>query len=364
MKTKKVYEHFPGIHPDPRSFSGDTAWVLPKCFIGLEVELEGLRGEYQGLAPYWVPTADHSLREVNGLQAVELKFSQPLCGLDLSIAIHKLDSWLKRLKTAPIRSPRTSTHVHLDARELEISELASGLVLYALFESALFHFAGPDRENNLYCVPWASGEGAIRTITEYDVSKDIKHLKYHHKYSALNLATLAKFGTLEFRHLPGMDSISITKLKSWINMLLCLKKAARRYEYQSIPEEVSSQGFAMFTNTIFGELSSKLNYAGFQRDMVEQMGLCQDLVHGTALKEYSSTLLEKKQDKKIVPNFQKYIDKHGGNKDSKSAGPSKTRANPTDHRLGDSPVRLYDEPLEEARIAAPRLPRLGAARQR
>lgn len=45
------------------------------------------------------------------------------------------------------------------------------------------------------------------------------------KYSALNLCTLAKYGTLEFRSLEGTDDW--TKIYTWIRAIMALRKAGK-----------------------------------------------------------------------------------------------------------------------------------------
>ena len=116
---------------------------------------------------------------------------------------------------------RTSTHVHVNVQLLNIEELRTLLYLYILVEEALFRQAKPYRRHNIHCVPlrFTCLGTAVGKLTTFSGL-----LSSWHKYSALNLLPMKKLGTVEFRHMHGMDSYD--DLHNWLRNLEALYLAS------------------------------------------------------------------------------------------------------------------------------------------
>ena len=142
---------------DRRTYAVDNKWPLPDCCIGLELEYEGADNKHiviREVAPELIDFHhDPSLRGEN----VELRFFVPLSGVDLSRAFEELEKIVKSFERANgqtlILNNRTSLHVHLDVRNLELEDFRKLQMLFSMFERVLFKYCTPSREYNNFCLP-------------------------------------------------------------------------------------------------------------------------------------------------------------------------------------------------------------------
>lgn len=290
---------------DVRSYAEDSSWVLPNCLIGLELELEGCSSTFMVKNKLWEIKGDNSLRNVNGFDPFELVFSMPLSGKDLTQAVDDLNV-INKLKVKPVLSSRTSLHAHLDVRDLTLYQFLKLLISYTVFERSLFKFCGIERENNIFCLPFYKAEGAIfeEFSIPYIISKHIKNLsRESYRYSALNLASLNKFGTVEFRHMGG--TWDTTKIRDWVNIIMCLKKYAisdDSTKIKELPTLFSAKGFVQCSKEVFGEYyTSKIcNYPDIDTDIMSGIRLAQDIIFKENLNQITlyntSPIMAQKED--------------------------------------------------------------------
>ncbi len=220
--------------------------VGPNDLFGIEVEVENMPNGVL-VDKYWDCKQDNSLRN-HGMELVSI----PLRGYQVEYALNVLVDAIYAHNN-PIFSPRTSVHVHLNARDLTEDEVMCLVLLYCIFEKHFFHIAGTRRESSIFCVPlyktqylWPFSDLLQGPTTRW------------HKYSALNLGTLfgtdqlPKYGTIEFRHLYGTSNKKI--ILDWINNISLLKQAAKRTTYKELLQTVrdmntTSSYIALYENT-------------------------------------------------------------------------------------------------------------------
>ena len=196
--------------------------------IGLEVEVEG-RGLPHGGLHLWNVEGDGSLR--NGLEYV-LKRPLGLAGIDKALA--QLSEALARPRTEVKQSARTSVHVHINVQRLTKKELYNFITAYLVIEDVLTRFCGVEREGNLFCLRARDAEHMMDVLVEAVRRKDMSHLSNdNHRYAALNLCALSRFGSLEFRAMRG--SASFNTVKEWASMLLLLRNRAKAF---NSPQEI------------------------------------------------------------------------------------------------------------------------------
>lgn len=203
----------------------DPAWVLPAQRIGIEIEVENCNprtGNRLELEKYWSRHDDGSLRN-NGMEWVTI---DGLLGQDLSAALVCFNENRGRAWESTFR---TGLHIHMDVCNMDIEPFARLCILYALTERLLFHWVGADRENNINCLPWYKAQADLPAIARL-MSTLISPSSFQRtaanlsRYSALNLAALRKFGTIEFRHMQ--TTFDTETIKTWINLLMSLKKSS------------------------------------------------------------------------------------------------------------------------------------------
>lgn len=290
-----------GKQEEIRSYKEDTSWVLPTTMIGVELELEGVKTFPKFSGPqYWETKEDGSLRDIDdeGSTSMELVFAIPLCGYDLTKALSILKHTLDKQKYKPVVSPRCSTHIHIDVRELNFNKLLNLLIIYTIVERPLYHYCGNDRENNNFCLPFYKAESRVfNAISQKDIlgTKDrlVNITSGDRRYSGLNLCSLQRFGSLEFRQLPGTTDVD--KITQWINIIMCIKKAALDYteELQTLPVSFSEKGIEKNVKEIFGEYYPYIKYPELEYDVLQGIRQAQDIIYESKMDSEEQTLVEK-----------------------------------------------------------------------
>ena len=251
-----------GHAQDGRTYKPSDSLVLPLCNVGIEIEVEGQinfdrkifsapsKFSDSKIGQYWGIVSDGSLRD--GIELV----TPTLFGDDLVQAVKALSKLNEQLERRPSFSHRCSTHVHIDARDLDKDQLLSLIFIYYLYEKYLFKYWNERRYNNIYCIPlhnchqFISTVGAlIREKNESVILDTFSAINERERYCAFNLNALLKYGSVEFRH--GEGTFDSVKILNWINIIMCLK----RYALTNPPEElltiITDQPFADLSRDIF-----------------------------------------------------------------------------------------------------------------
>lgn len=178
---------------------------------GMECEIEDICQipDWVSSCGHWSITKDGSLRN-NGREII----SKPLPKAVLMEQFAKLHGSIE-YQTNDLDSrfsKRTSTHVHVNCLDLEMEQVKSIVMWYALYESIFFKLIDPYRENNIHCVK------LDQTALSQKYKRSLEYLVGSwSKYTALNILPLGKYGTIEFRHLQGTDDTVL--VKEWLNTL-------------------------------------------------------------------------------------------------------------------------------------------------
>lgn len=251
----------------------ETETPLKECFIGVEVEVEGIRHDpYMSILPYWQSKEDGSLRN-HGREYVSLPIQSKYIRSALALLKEKLEQ-----KNIPDFSRRTSIHVHLNVQDMSLHELITLILVYYSVEKLLYRFVGRERSKNIFCVPLQDTDyfetiyDATRVNNKEDASlNDLSHFKDlfqgWRKYTGLNLLPLFQYGTIEFRHMHG--TLDLDYLTGWINMLLGMKKYAQQAKdfdatVQTLINLNVGSNYMAFLRDVFGEEAPLLMEPGFE----------------------------------------------------------------------------------------------------
>lgn len=170
--------------------------------VGLEVEVEfpDRTIPHNIIDPvYWVTKQDGSLR--NG---VEYVLQKPVSIKDLPKAIESFAQQTAGVKFSD--SPRTSVHCHINMTRRTFGQLTNCLTAYYLFENVFVSANDPTRAGNLFCLRGKDAEWQTNQIARcikrgWTFGTD--QWGENHRYSALNLEALRRFGSIEFRFIEG-----------------------------------------------------------------------------------------------------------------------------------------------------------------
>jgi hypothetical protein len=229
MKSDRPIGLYFGKKPDVRAFNEEPLFPLSNKYVGIEIEAENipyLLDDISQKLMYWDVTIDNSLRNY-GAEFI----TKMLRGKDIILAFDELDNFLKTNSVSPSYTNRTSVHIHVDARYLLLSQLKSLILLYMVYEPLFFKYIGAERDKNNYCIPFFRNPQAISNLSslfnpkldsERALGETVRHVA---RYEAMNLKSLEKHGSIEFRHHYGTHDRN--KLIPWIQALLLLAREAK-----------------------------------------------------------------------------------------------------------------------------------------
>jgi len=197
--------------------------------VGIEIEVENINPNavMKDLRDTWEITHDGSLRPPN--RSAELRSPKP--GYSGKALVNSIDALAtsKNLCNGTF-GWRAALHLHIDMRDKDSRDLHMAVVLYSLLEPYIFAWDGTGRHESRFCMPWwvcSSDMATALNIIYADSDPIFKHHIYRFsKYTALNLAPLMRFGTVEFRH--AQSTIDRSKLLEYINIALDIVNARNR----------------------------------------------------------------------------------------------------------------------------------------
>lgn len=222
---------------------------LLKGDIGLEIECEGTH-LFNSPFSYWTCHADGSLRETGGHPPIEYVLKAPLPVPEVKEALEYLSSKLKEAGSKLVKSNRTSVHVHVNCQQLTIRELYCFLCMYLIFEELLVDWSGPERAGNLFCLRAKDSGFYINMLEGAIKNQSFKQWREDFRYSACNVASITKFGSLEFRSMQG--TVNVEEIQTWVEILMMIKNVSLEYDNPiDIVEEFTTIGPLPFFKKIF-----------------------------------------------------------------------------------------------------------------
>lgn len=221
--------------------------------VGIEVEIEGA-GVQNISVTGWNTVEDGSLRG----EAAEFVLRRP-------VAFKKVPEYLYRLHKALEGniviedSDRCGVHVHINCQELDFKQTLNFIILFLVFEQMLVNYCGEEREGNLFCLRANDAEAILVALNTSAVHNSFNNMQNDtYRYAAINLSSLRKYGSLEFRSLSTPTDVRTIEI--WVKLLQQIfKKAASFNNPSDIIEAVSFKGPYNFAREIFGAQLSIFN---------------------------------------------------------------------------------------------------------
>lgn len=219
---------------------------FPDVYLGIEVEAEGMEGGIM-IPGSWQIVEDGSLK-VAGMEFITV----PIRAKFLEMELRRLFAAIPKADF----SPRTSIHVHMNARDLYIAELHRFMLLYMVFEKCLYNFSG-NRWTNNFCVPIYETPKNIPSFLSGLATGSLS--PHWSKYMGINLLPLYggdgvnKIGTIEFRHMSGNNSVE--HIMDWCNLITCLKFSSKKLDTDTIVKAILTDqtDSVEFIKSVFGD---------------------------------------------------------------------------------------------------------------
>jgi hypothetical protein len=167
---------------------------------------------------HWKVVTDSSVQPSEGMPygtAGEL-VSPPLVGVE---GMNQLHTVVTALKAAGASVNKTcGLHVHVDANDLNAGQILSVVRRYAHFETQINAFMPPSRRNGRWAYS-VGGNYVDDILTQVNRSGNVRGVFGGlNRYMAVNLASYARHGTVEFRQHSG--SVNAEKIKNWVKFCL------------------------------------------------------------------------------------------------------------------------------------------------
>lgn len=264
--------------------------------VGLEIECEGTN-LFRSPFSYWNCHSDGSLRAVKGHDPCEYVLKVPLQRQDLEDALNYLNQKLKESGSEVIQSQRTSVHVHVNCQKMTVRSLYCYLCLYLIFEEILVEWSGPDRAGNLFCLRAKDSDYYVNMLESVLKQKNFKQWRDDYRYSACNVASIPKFGSLEFRSMKG--TVDIETILTWVDILLHLKRTSEKYDSPvEIVDDFVNLGPLPFFKKTFGDKYRLLfeGIPGLSGKLWDGLRMMRDVAHSC---EWLPPLPKKKRQKKV-----------------------------------------------------------------
>lgn len=204
--------------------------------FGLECETEG-RGLPDTAPQTWNAVHDGSLRD--GMEYVTAGTVTPE---NVSKELNKLHKYIRESNGEVKYSFRCSTHVHCNVTDLTEWQTMNCIFSYMLFENVFMNFVDKSRVGNRFCLRFQDAQQLttqvcrmiekIKIVEAEGSNMGMVHVmanlrQENLKYAALNLFTLKKYGTLEFRALEGTNDVA--KINNWCIAIANWRKNAEEY---------------------------------------------------------------------------------------------------------------------------------------
>lgn len=197
--------------------------------VGLEVEVEYKPNKTLIMSPggSWKAVEDHSIGY--GLEYIT---RAPLkVGSTLYPKVkHLTDLFSPEMVIED--STKAGVHVHVNVQEFTALQVWNAALIYWLIENVMVLFCGKHRMNNHFCLRMCKADGILATCY-FDLNQNTSNpFAYFNqetvKYSSLNLATIQKLGTMEFRAMRATLNPSL--ICAWAETLHYMVNKAKDFK--------------------------------------------------------------------------------------------------------------------------------------
>lgn len=244
--------------------------------VGIEIEYEGAKFTEVNTA-LWKTVDDGSLRGRFPSGRGEYILNAP-------IPINTLEFALNELKVAipaavPNFSFRTSVHVHVNTQDMDEEQVINFIYTSLLLEEPLMNFCGNSRKGNRFCLRVQDADESLRYLNRIfykGLSEALTFDENQIRYAAVNLASLRKYGSIEFRGMRGtLDNDVLTK---WVTALVSIRNFACHYKNcLDIHDLFVTKGPKEFLRFVVGDTIPA--YKNMERDMFQSYSLTLELPH-------------------------------------------------------------------------------------
>lgn len=223
--------------------------------IGIEIELEGSNVDEAG-APGWRVERDGSLRG----DSAEYVMRKPVMLREVHKYVRALQKSLDDADAEPVDTGRAGVHVHVNMQQYSMTQVINYICAYMIFEDCLTDFCGEHRVGNLFCLRVRDADRLIFSLRDRIRRKDLLNINNNaNRYAAINIESLPKFGSLEFRAMRS--TVDPMEISQWAGMLVCIRDWAVKFDDpRDIIQEFSVDGPLQVFEDVFQQYEELLEF--------------------------------------------------------------------------------------------------------
>jgi len=233
----------------------------------------------------WIVHSDGSLRNVG----YEFVFDRPKTFEESIKALDVFAEGTREIKFLK-NAPATSVHVHVNMADEELIVLANFLTLWSMFESILVNYSGETRRSNLFALPLRVAEGNLvymKKVIDWAGRNPMMFPASDNgaKYSALNIARLSIFGSLEIRSFRGETDIN--EIKRWLSIINQVRMFAKipGMTPTKIMEEVKENRYE-FIEKVFDKFTSSIRMTVPETNFLFDKNLWYGMIMATVVEDW------------------------------------------------------------------------------
>jgi hypothetical protein len=240
--------------------------------IGLEIEVEGTNLPSL-LNNTWKSVPDNSLK--GGKEGIEYVMLRPAPMDQLEPILKEFNSYF--YNSLVDDSIYAGIHAHVNVQNLTPKQLLTFLVCFFVLEDVLVKWCGKTRTGNHFCLRTSDAEYLIHHIREM-VMNDTLNVGHKDsiRYSAANLESLSKYGSIEFRCLNS--TIDPNRILTWCKVLNNILNQSLTYASpDAVITGLSVEGNHFFVNKMLGADAKKFLTEGWEDAILDGMSRAQDI---------------------------------------------------------------------------------------
>lgn len=217
--------------------------------VGVEIELEAdniPHADY--VPPAWRKEADASLRG----ESAEFVLRRPIPVGQLEDELNALLKCFEEHNTSARQTYRAGIHVHVNVQDLTPTQLITFICAYYMMEEVLLRFCDKSRLGNHFCLRMSDASYLLDRIVGCIQNEDLHSLNDEDlRYASLNVTSLFKYGSIEFRALES--TLDVERIKVWANTLVHLRDYAKSLRSPvDLLGQASALGFEQYAPVIMG----------------------------------------------------------------------------------------------------------------
>lgn len=246
--------------------------------VGIEIEYEGTKFK-EVQTELWKTVDDGSLRGLYPTGRGEYVLTKPIPVNTVPFALNELKAAIPN--AVPDFSFRTSVHVHVNVQDMEEDQVLNFIYTALLLEEPLANFCGNSRKGNRFCLRIQDAEFSLWYLNKVfanGVNEALRFNENHIRYAAINLASLKKYGSIEFRSMRG--TLDQNVLSTWTTALVSIRNFACHHKNcLDIHDEFVRRGPREFLRYVLGDLAVQFEYKTLERDVFQSYSLTLELAH-------------------------------------------------------------------------------------